>query len=65
MQGLLEVAGTPLGMVATVGEIEVAAPGGVMLALVDPDVHGLATVLEMPAGVGEASGVGVARGVPI
>lgn len=65
LQGLLEVAGTPLGMVATVGETGVTAPGGATLALVDPEVHGLATVLEMPVGVGEASGVGVARGVPI
>jgi len=65
LQGLLEVAGTPLGRVATVGDTGVTAPGGVTLALVDPEVHGLATVLEMPVGVGEASGVGVAGAVPI
>jgi hypothetical protein len=81
LQGLAAVADTPLGMLlATVGETEVEAPGGVTLALVDPALvpdepgavlHGLATVLEMPVepelatGVGEASAVGVATGAPI
>jgi len=76
LQGLAAVADTPLGIpLATVGETEVAAPGGWTLALLDPvlfvpELQGLATVLEipvepeLPAGVGEASGVGVAMGVP-